>query len=61
MNNISANVKEGEMQITLTPSKSFALFHIDHHGPVENSRIEFKHILVVVDACMYALYMAIRL
>lgn len=49
MNNTLINSREGEMQITDSPSFPFITLHIDHFGPIIESSNGFKHILVIVD------------
>lgn len=48
--NSSSNSREGEFQITDTPSFPFEIYHIDHFGSIKESADGYKHILVVVDA-----------
>lgn len=50
MANPVSNSREGEMQITDTPSGPFQIIHIDHFGPINESDLGFKHILIVIDA-----------
>lgn len=50
MANVSSNSREGEMQISDTPSSPFIILHLDHFGPISDSSDGFKHILVIVDA-----------
>lgn len=45
----SSNSREGELQVTNTPTLPFEIWHIDHFGPIKSSADGFKHILVVVD------------
>lgn len=44
------NAREGELQIIDSPSQPFQIFHIDHFGPIKETRDGFKHILLVIDA-----------
>lgn len=48
--NSTANSREGEMQITESPSVPFEIMNIDHFGPIKESTNGFKHILIIVDA-----------
>jgi len=50
MSNSAINAREGEMQITDTPSRPFEIMHIDHYGPMKESLAGKKHILVVIEA-----------
>lgn len=46
----ATNSREGELQITDTPSLPFEICHIDHFGPIKESADGFKHILIIIDA-----------
>lgn len=48
--NSSVNSREGEIQITDSPSAPFIILHLDHFGPILVSTDGFKHILVNVNA-----------
>lgn len=50
MNNTSANSREGNMQITDSPSYPYEIVHTDHFGPLKEASDGAKHILVLVDA-----------
>lgn len=50
MTNSATNSREGEMQITDSPTIPFYIIHTDHFGPLKESRDGFKHVLLVVDA-----------
>ncbi|CAL1672060.1 unnamed protein product [Lasius platythorax] len=48
--NSSVNSREGELQITDSPTYPFHIFHADHFGPIKETRDGFKHIFLVIDA-----------
>lgn len=48
--NVSPNVKEGEMQLVESSTIPFQTLHVDHFGPIIETKKEFKHILVVIDS-----------
>lgn len=48
--NAAPNTREGEMQVTDTPSLPFQTFHVDHFGPLNQSENGFKHVFLVIDA-----------
>lgn len=50
MSNSTTNSREGEMQITNTPSHPFEIMHVDHCGPMKGTLAGKKHILVAIDA-----------
>lgn len=50
MANASTNAREGEMQLTDSPSEPFTVLHTDHFGPITESIQGPKHILLMVDA-----------
>lgn len=50
MANSTANSREGDVQITETPSTPFEIIYIDHFSPIKESTNNFKHILVVIEA-----------
>ncbi|KMQ83225.1 retrovirus-like pol polyprotein, partial [Lasius niger] len=50
MTNNSANSREGELQITDTPSYPYEIVHTDHFGPLKEASDGSKHILILIDA-----------
>lgn len=42
--------KEGFLKLIDKGNKPFNTIHIDHYGPLNNTKGRFKHILVIVDA-----------
>lgn len=50
MSNSSTNSREGELQISDTPTKPFQVLHADHFGPLTETAKGFKHILIIIDA-----------
>lgn len=50
LTNSSSNSREGEMQLTESPSIPFYIIHIDHFGPINESELGHKHIFVVIDS-----------
>lgn len=49
-NNDSSNSREGNLQITDSPSFPYEIVHVDHFGPLKTSIEGFKHILIIIDA-----------
>ncbi|XP_039310737.1 uncharacterized protein LOC113005059 [Solenopsis invicta] len=49
--NSSSCTRKGEMHLTETPKLPFEIIHLDHFGPLIESRDKIKHVLVVIDAC----------
>lgn len=47
--NYSFNIKEGELQITDSPTSPFIIVHTDHFGPLKKTEDNYKHILVLID------------
>lgn len=50
MTNASTNSREGNMQITDSPSFPYEIVHVDHFGPLKEASDGSKHILILVDA-----------
>lgn len=48
--NSDSHGREGELQITTTPTKPFEIIHANHFGPLPQSSDGSKYTLVVVDA-----------
>ncbi|XP_018316620.1 uncharacterized protein [Mycetomoellerius zeteki] len=48
--NSSSHAREGEMQAVPTINESFKVLHLDHFGPLQQTKEGFKFILVIVDA-----------
>lgn len=49
-NNDSSNPREGNLQITDSPSFPYEIIHVDHFGPLKASSNGSKYILIIVDA-----------
>lgn len=49
--NTSTHVKEGELELVHTPTQPFKTIHVDHFGPLQETKEGYKHVLVVIDAC----------
>lgn len=52
MANSSSHSRESEVQLVDHPSIPFAILHVDHFGPLQETEDGFRHILVIVDAYM---------
>jgi len=50
MSNDSNNRMEGETSLYPAPKSPMDTLHVDHFGPLQETRDNFKHILVIVDA-----------
>lgn len=50
MANSAVNSREGNMQITDTPSIPLEIMHVDHFGPLKESSNGLRHILIIIDA-----------
>jgi len=50
MSNDSINRLKGETSLYPAPKVPLEILHIDHFGPLQETRDRFKHILVIVDA-----------
>lgn len=50
MADASSNSKEGELQARDNPTSPLEILHIDHFGPLEETKGGYRHIFIVVDA-----------
>lgn len=48
--NSSSNSREGEIQLSESPSIPFFVIHIDHFGPINESELGYKYVFVVIDS-----------